>query len=181
MAEGFVALLDVLGFSNMVAGENAPTKIYEYQKYLEETLADDHAEGVRYVAFSDTIVITTHGDRPEHFLNLVRRCSGLLGFMLQKEIPLRGAIARGFYARGALQNSESVFVAGRAILDAYNFEKKQNWLGIMLAPSAVEGDSRFTKALQPLSERLYRRHPEGLTEPDCVLRFCATLPLNSLP
>jgi hypothetical protein len=138
MAEGFVAILDVLGFSTMVSGANAVERLREYEVALERTLVDDHAEGVRYVAFSDTIVITTHGDRPEHFLSLAQRCSGLFGFMLEKEIPLRGAIARGFHMRTSLQKSESVFVAGRAILDAYGFEQKQDWVGIMLAPSAVQ-------------------------------------------
>jgi hypothetical protein len=142
MADGFVALLDVLGFSNMVSGENGPRKIFEYQTALESTLVDNDDEGLRYVAFSDTIVITTHGNRLEDFLNLANRCSALFASMLEREIPIRGSIARGFYARGTLQANQrgerSVFVAGSAVLEAYRFEQQQNWLGIMLAPSTVK-------------------------------------------
>jgi hypothetical protein len=164
MPQGFVAMLDVLGFSSLVIGEHAYTKLHEYKTCLENSLADDHDAGLRFVVFSDSIVLTTHNDDGDSFSAMVRQCSALLGSMLDKNIPIRGAIARGPYVRATL--GESVFVAGSAILDAYSFEKKQDWVGIMLAPSAVgalpnladrcqlPGDPQDREQLQALRDRI---------------------------
>ena len=54
--------------------------------------------------------------------------------MLQREIALRGAIAYGDFIRR--DGPGGVFVAGKAIVDAYHFEQQQDWVGIMLAPTA---------------------------------------------
>jgi hypothetical protein len=35
------------------------------------------------------------------------------------------------------RQSARAFSAGRAIVDAYNYERQQNWVGIMIAPSAL--------------------------------------------
>ena len=48
------------------------------------------------------------------------------------EIP---RCAHGPFFRKA--KADSAFVAGKAVIDAYNFEIKQDWVGIMLAPSAL--------------------------------------------
>jgi hypothetical protein len=55
--------------------------------------------------------------------------------MLENEIALRGAIAYGDYRRE--KNAGGVFVAGKAIVDAYTFERQQDWVGVMLAPTTV--------------------------------------------
>lgn len=60
-----------------------------------------------------------------------------MGDLLKENIPVRGAIAFGDFFRSS-SVGESVFVAGRAVIDAYQFEQLQNWVGIMVAPSAVE-------------------------------------------
>ncbi len=58
--------------------------------------------------------------------------------MLRSEIALRGAIACGSFSRSVVPSGSGVFVAGRAILDAYHFETVQDWVGIMLAPSTIK-------------------------------------------
>ena len=59
----------------------------------------------------------------------------MFGALLRNEIPVRGAISHGTYVSEKTDSGR--FVAGRAIIDAYQFEGRQDWIGIMLAPSVV--------------------------------------------
>ena len=144
MQTGFVALLDVLGFSALVLGESAGDGLRRYVKTLQEALTVNQTpKRVDYVVFSDSIVLTTEDETDAALQSLLMRCSSMFGVMLQNEIPIRGAIAHGSYERsdnigGARFPTSGVFVAGRSIIDAYNFEMRQDWVGVMLAPSAVK-------------------------------------------
>lgn len=131
MREGFVALLDVLGFSALVrdSGEGG---IQRYLNCLQN--ATEHTN-VNYVVFSDSIVLSAKGDSPDSFIAVAGACSRLLYDLLNVDIALRGAIAFGTFIREAF--AESVFVAGRAVIDAYQFEQAQDWVGIMISPSAL--------------------------------------------
>src|SRR6266404_8434271 len=123
--QGYVALLDVLGFEQLIARESYLEEIDRYMETIEK-LSDN--PGLEYVLFSDSIVITTDEESETALLNLVRSCSRVFGRLLSQEIPLRGAIAHGSFIR--VKGNTGVFLAGRAVVDAYKFEKKQNWVGI---------------------------------------------------
>ena len=56
--------------------------------------------------------------------------------MLCSDIAIRGAISHGLVFRSRTQGG--TFIAGRAIVDAYRFEQSQDWVGVMLAPSAIQ-------------------------------------------
>src|SRR6267378_3580793 len=99
MQVGFLALLDVLGFSSLVSGDEHGGRLQRYLDCVNKSLC----EGVRghevdYVVFSDSIVLTTRESSMEASLQaLVLRCSRLLGLMLENEVAMRGAIAYGSY------------------------------------------------------------------------------------
>lgn len=135
--KGYVAFLDVLGFSALLTGgEGEGGRLQEYLRCIQEALAtNERSPKVEYVVFSDSIILTTPDAYIESLLELLLRCSRLFGLMLNTGIPLRGAIAYGAFSREAM--AESVFVAGRPIIEAYRFESEQDWVGIMLAPSVV--------------------------------------------
>jgi hypothetical protein len=130
--DGYVALLDVLGFSALVSTDRSGDMILRYLAQLEEATAQSQ---VGYVVFSDSIVLTTKSESPESFIAISRACSKLMADLLTEGIALRGAIVFGDFVRKAV--GESLFVAGRAVIDAYQFEKAQDWVGIMVAPSAL--------------------------------------------
>ncbi|HVS89355.1 MAG TPA: hypothetical protein VHF01_14190 [Candidatus Acidoferrum sp.] len=132
MKERYVALLDVLGFSALVDGDFTGEKIRRYLDCLQGASLE---RNVDYVVFSDSIVLSAKGDSPEPLVAVAGTCSRLLVDMLNERIPLRGAIAFGGFVRKFF--GESVFVAGPAVIEAYRFEQQQNWIGVMLAPSAV--------------------------------------------
>ena len=130
--KGYVALLDVLGFTELVSGETHAEKLGQYVHSLEMVTNETDVE---IVLFSDTIVMTSLGDTPESLLALLQPCSHAFGLLLSREIAVRGAISYGSFIR--YRNPKGVFLAGRAIIDAYRFQQKQDWVGIMLAPSVL--------------------------------------------
>lgn len=132
MASGYVALLDVLGFSNLVADDATGERVERYLECLQRTKEDTEVD---YVVFSDSIVLTVAGGGPDSLLAIAGACSRLTSELLSEGIPVRGAISHGPFVRSAI--AESVFVAGRAVIDAYRFEQLQDWSGIMIAPSAL--------------------------------------------
>jgi hypothetical protein len=137
MLTGYVAFLDVLGFSSLVSGDRHADRIAAYLNSLC-TISDPAAKttpanAIEYVVFSDSIIITTKDDSDESFELLLARCSLVFGALLQNEISVRGAIAHGTFMRE--KTPSGTFVAGRAIVEAYQFEEKQDWIGIMVSPS----------------------------------------------
>jgi hypothetical protein len=135
--QGFVALLDVLGFRNTVCGPSSAKDLGRYLAAVEEGIAGkEHTSCVRFVLFSDSIIITTTDDGDLSLRLLLRACSRLLGLLLENEIAVRGAISHGHFFRE--ERGNGVFVAGRPIVDAYEFEQKQDWIGIMVTPSVLK-------------------------------------------
>jgi hypothetical protein len=130
---GFVALLDVLGFRELVRGDVDGERIDHYLEALRDAIGDTD---VKSVVFSDSIVLTVESDTEEAFLLLAKACSRSMGALLSRGIALRGAISFGKFLRRRV--GDSVFIAGRAIIESYEFEQAQNWAGIMVAPSAVK-------------------------------------------
>src|SRR2546423_13077400 len=93
---GYVAFLDVLGFSALVSGDHDGARVDDYLKCLTEAIgANSNNDQVSYVAFSDSIVLTTNDGSEESLKALIRACSVLLFDMLDKGIALRGAITYG--------------------------------------------------------------------------------------
>jgi hypothetical protein len=90
---------------------------------------------LQYVVFSDSVVVNSTEDGSEHFEAIVAACSTLFRELLQSRIAVRGAIAHGPFLRSTHPNG--AFVAGRPIVEAFDYEKRQDWVGIMLAPSVV--------------------------------------------
>ncbi len=129
-----MAFLDVLGFRQLIG--RSGTDGSSLQRYLEIVSTIGTQPGLEYVLFSDSIVITAEDDS-DAFRRMLSACAALLADLLDAEIPLRGAIAYGPFVRSTTEQTGTV-VAGRPIIDAYEFEGRQDWIGIMLTPSVVE-------------------------------------------
>ncbi len=139
--EGFVALIDVLGFSAMVQGPQGKDGLSHYLESVQEVIEPKETEGkLEFVLFSDSIVVSTRDLEAPSLAVLLRGCSRLLGALLEKEIPIRGAIAAGTFYRE--RSSNGTFVAGRPIIEAYQVEQAQNWVGITLAQSTLRACRR---------------------------------------
>ena len=112
--QGFVALLDVLGFAERVSAEGTSG----LDGYIETVvgLAQLYL-GIDTVLFSDTVVLYALDDAPEMYDEIVELTSALSYHLLMVDVPTRGAIAYGSFARSERQ-SHGVVVAGRQTLQS---------------------------------------------------------------
>jgi hypothetical protein len=132
MITSYLAFLDILGFSAIVGSDRTGEQIERYRKSVSDATEN---LAVKSVVFSDSIVLTTDDPAQESLLVLARATARLMCNLLHADIPIRGAIAHGEFSRSIV--GEGVFVAGRALIEAYQWEQKQDWVGVMITPSAL--------------------------------------------
>jgi hypothetical protein len=140
MITSYLAFLDVLGFSALVGSDRSGEQIDRYRKSVGDATEN---LAVKSVVFSDSIVLTTDDPAEESLLVLARATSRLMCNLLHADIPIRGAITHGEFSRSTV--GEGVFVAGRALIEAYQWEQKQDWIGVMITPSALRAVPNMKK------------------------------------
>jgi hypothetical protein len=96
MRNGYVAFLDVLGFSALIADDQG-ARVQSYLDCLKAVFDGEPRSPINYIVFSDSIILTTPDDTLPGLRAFMASCSTLLGVMLSKDIALRGAIAHGPY------------------------------------------------------------------------------------
>ena len=137
MSKGFLAFFDILGFKNGVMGFDCMRYVQNYLDILKriiEPIQSQHKDEVHILAVSDSIIVTTIGrTQPVDFFQI---CSELFFELVASGVPVRGAISHGMYKREAVAGGRgNVFIAGPALVEAYELEKNQEWVGIAVAPS----------------------------------------------
>jgi hypothetical protein len=146
---GYVATLDVLGFSELLYRDGYAEKLRLYLDTINELIRPAHVK-VECVVFSDSILLTCPGNAEQSFRGLIMACSATFHeLVLMCEMPVRGAVAYGRYWREA--SGGSVFLAGRPIVEAYHCERAQKWVGVILCPSVLHKRSDLA-SLTRLSE-----------------------------
>lgn len=144
---------DLLGFANLVRTNEIHNVLPIYEKVLEaieEKANLKKTKGISYSWFSDTFILFTKGSSLEEF-SLIEQASRLFfQKLILHEIPVRGALSFGdLYT----QQEKNVFL-GEALMDAYEYGEKQNWLNFVIAPSACNA---LEKQNFPMNERAHYR------------------------
>ena len=137
---GFVALIDVLGFRELVSRDNDLSQVRQYVETVTSVLDNDKYSQLQFVLFSDNVVINTRDEKRDSFLTLIRACSDIFFNLARRQVAVRGAVAHGSFMRSPFMK-HGVTVAGRPIVEADHYQHSQNWVGIMLAPSVVRRDN----------------------------------------
>jgi hypothetical protein len=164
--DAVIALIDILGYKNMIM-ERSLEEISDLMlKTLDSTVSDCNSilnhklekykrhsdyQGevihMEWLQFSDTILLYLRCDEDSKFLlhlskyrlfSMTDYLPILFAHCLQNNILLRGAVAYG----EVMINKYKNFFIGKPIVEAYELEKKQKWAGISLCESAEQ----FTKA-----------------------------------
>lgn len=135
MENGFVAFIDILGFSRRVASEGLEGFFPEYEGALREALIDREDKRMSYVVSSDSVVIYNKEDNAHGLMQLIDSCGRLYSELLEVGLAIRGCISAGKFIHSTSQ--QGTIVAGPALLEAIDYEKLQDWVGIMLGPSVM--------------------------------------------
>ncbi|NOT52182.1 MAG: hypothetical protein HOP10_12990 [Chitinophagaceae bacterium] len=166
--EYFIALFDVLGFSDLQK-EIGLTKMHsQYKDLINDVVLKDLDKNplamtlvninfrpalvagridIKYAYFSDTIILWA---RQVKFLFplFIDRCSEFLVKAIEIGLPLRGAISIG---RAVMDKQSGIFI-GEPIVEAARLESAQDWIGITFGNSIhslpVDNNSfKFTEIL----------------------------------
>lgn len=139
--QGYTAFIDVLGFRRKVTTVEDERELFtDYSRQVQEATERPGELGlpeVSYAVFSDSIILYNEARGGDGLASICIACSGLYYRLLGLSLPPRGAIAYGsFQTDGAEKEAgESRIVYGQPIMEAVDFESRQDWVGIMLAPS----------------------------------------------
>lgn len=140
-------LFDALGTKN--AGITKPIKHIVYLRHLEfiiesaikdinDLYAGTAGSNARTTIFSDSVFISTSFDSKSRAYNNLKDLSVVLANIfnqaIKREILWRGAVSYGNYFRSDKGN----LLVGEPVNEVYEYEKKQQWIGMAACPSVQE-------------------------------------------
>lgn len=142
----FVAHFDILGFKTLShKDEDLAWGILSDFQYCVDRLQNDLSillndsdipigNRLKFVLFSDTILIFSLGNTKGDFIITIMGCAQLFAELLHKCVPIRGGISYGnFYF-----NSNKQLYLGLPFIKAYEIGESAQWLGIVLDNSVYE-------------------------------------------
>lgn len=147
-ASRWLAYFDLLGIRALLSSGKELDVFVAYKNAVQE-IRRPWARELRHAWLSDTFLIWGEDDSAESFSRLERFARIFAFMLLRVRIPLRGAISSNrFYADVA----NGIFFGG-ALVEAYEYGEGQDWIGLLLCPSAID---RLTSLNVSADERLYR-------------------------
>ena len=151
LANKWVAYFDLLGFKQHLKQRGLIDAFCllswcsnELEYHIQEF------ENVNLVTFSDTFLLYTSDDSRASFQAITDVSRSFFDELVVAGIPVRGALAFGeLYA----DETNNLFL-GVALIDAYEYGEKFDWLGFVLHPSALK---RMSEVGQLISQLCYKK------------------------
>lgn len=132
----WLAYFDLLGTSELITSGRTQEVFHAYQEALDQLRlwgeSKRHAS-ISHAWFSDTFIMYSEDDSGSSFSAIEALCRWFAFSLLDRKIPIRGALSCGdFYS----DRANSLYL-GSALLEAYEWGEKQDWIGFILCPSVV--------------------------------------------
>ncbi|MEW6683259.1 MAG: hypothetical protein AB1451_10125 [Nitrospirota bacterium] len=142
-------MFDILGFKSLIRQADHPVPREALKSKIEDLLqileSDSAKQGrLDFVMFSDTFVVFAPDLASGSYPWFLLVCRSLITKSIYIELPLRGAISLG----PAFFSKEPTIVLGSSFVEAYEYCEDQDWIGLLLTPSAVAALRRA--GLEPL-------------------------------
>jgi hypothetical protein len=158
----YLLYLDILGFKELIK-ERTPEDIYNI---IDKCLAESYEE-VRFtdlfstLYFSDTIIFyqTSEMSIFSAFFVITGIARGIYTKLLTEGIPVRGAISFGeFIVKLDSEGRNSIYF-GDALIDAFDLEKKDEWVGIVI--SSLAYNNVLTDLINSLNDIDFVKREDG--------------------
>ena len=136
--DAWVGVFDVLGFRNMIRGTDQDFPRHILTRKLEELFEalnnDVTRQGqLEYMVFSDTIVVFAPDLKARSYGWFLLQCQILIDRSIAIRLPVRGAISVGT----AFTSNTPPMIVGPSFLEAHDYCEDQDWIGLLLTPSAT--------------------------------------------
>jgi hypothetical protein len=157
----WVAYFDLLGMQRHVQESPAISIFCTLDEANEEFYRQrGFDQNVERLWFSDTYIFFSQDDSAASFASLEATSRHFFLSLVQKGIPLRGAMAFGkLYV-----DKENDIFFGKALVEAYRFGEHQDWIGFLLTPSA---EAQMETVKLPARERIYYRRSKIPWKTNC--------------
>ncbi|GAF90010.1 unnamed protein product [marine sediment metagenome] len=155
----FLSHFDILGFKDIVENNKITDLVPQFNEFFiknlkvsshlshkmfgKTVLPDPKTKLAHLIQFSDTVILFS--DVPpqaplDHLYNslmhLLLASSGTLASCIFSGFPIRGAVSHGeFYVY--VNGSENIYL-GKSLIEAYKWEREQDWAGAILSPSCEQ-------------------------------------------
>lgn len=153
--QAYVLSLDILGFSKIVKNNRHNYLVDVFERFVNTYIADTACVNKLYLRevdnkttddlktlfISDTIIIYSINAEIENFLKIVSLAQVVIANSFELGIPLRGCLTSGMLTVKHLKDNDILF--GKPIVDAYEFEKDQEWAGCCVTSKCIETVERF--------------------------------------
>ena len=131
---------DLLGMKQLYRSKNHISIFVAISSAIEKFKKRATAwPNVGYAWFSDTFIVYADDDSVESFGAIDNISRWFFYFLITADIPVRGAISCDvFYV-----DRENDLFFGEALIEAYEYGEFQDWIGLLLCPSAEENLKRL--------------------------------------
>jgi hypothetical protein len=141
----WIAVFDILGFTKQLENHHPVLVLDQYYAVLEKLYqTHEDREGISISWFSDTFVIYSEDDDIKRYADITQIARHFFLGCLYIGVPTRAAIS---YGALYVDRAQGVIV-GQALVDAYKYADGQDWIGLLLLPSAI--NKARENGLEPL-------------------------------
>jgi len=173
----YLFYLDILGFKNLIKEKSSEDIFNTIDKCLNIFYTwEEFNELFSTLYFSDTIIFyqTSEEYKQTSFLDIYGIAGLIYSKLLAEGIPVRGAITYGDFTIKQDSKGRNNIYFGQAFIEAFELEKKEDWVGIIISPLAYSNiDSKMIDAF--INENVFEKREDGclLLNPFCQIRaFC---------
>lgn len=134
----WIAHFDILGFKNRINYDDQSLLLEILKSSIDDAIADlekdiNHFyDVIEYISYADTFIIYSKATETTGYPELVRASKNFINTCIYKRLPIRGAISHGELILG----HDNKILMGKAFLESYEYGEDQNWIGLILTPSA---------------------------------------------
>jgi len=136
--QGWIAHFDILGFKSMIEYEDQSLAIERLKGQLDYVIVklksdiEPKVKQIDFQFYADTFIIYSKSKKIHDYALLIRACKNFINNCIKKRLPVRGAISYGEIIFGHNRK----IIIGSAFLESYVYGEDQNWIGLILTPSA---------------------------------------------
>jgi hypothetical protein len=131
----WAGFLDLLGMKRLSKSEDYIPYFVALSQAIEQFRDSVTAwDNVGYAWFSDSFFVYTNDNSKESFIAIDSICKWFSYFLITGNVPVRGAISCGQLYSDRKNN----LFFGKALTEAYEYGEAQDWIGLLLTPSATE-------------------------------------------
>ncbi len=134
----WITHFDILGFKSQLDNNDQSLALNILKSKINDVLGSlesdikKHKEFIDYQHYADTFIIYSINDKINDYPSLIRVSKNFILNCTNSELPVRGAISYGEVVFG----HEKKIIIGKAFLEAHVYGEDQNWIGLILTPSA---------------------------------------------